>query len=134
MAIRNDGDWEGWIKFFLRGIVEVSASATETARAILKMREEHRRAFGGDSYILRLLDFLFERPLLTIRMAEEHLDCSFVKASSSVDTLVRAKVLRQVDEKKRNRLFRFDPYLELFDRQLAGAGPDAASPAQNSMA
>ena len=31
-AIRMDGDWEGWIKFFLRGVAEVSVEATKTAR------------------------------------------------------------------------------------------------------
>src|SRR5208337_73349 len=43
MAIRNDGDWEGWLKFFVRGVYEVSQEATETARQILGLREEHRR-------------------------------------------------------------------------------------------
>ena len=42
MAIRNEGDWERWLKFFLQGVYEVSQAATTTARAILKMREEHR--------------------------------------------------------------------------------------------
>jgi Fic family protein len=39
MAIRTYGDWEGWLKFFLRGIFEVSQSATATARSILNLRE-----------------------------------------------------------------------------------------------
>lgn len=37
MAIRHDGDWEGWLKFFLRGVYEVSQAATATARAILNL-------------------------------------------------------------------------------------------------
>jgi Fic family protein len=43
MAIRNDGDWEGWLKFFVRGVFEVSQEATETARGIVRLRENHRR-------------------------------------------------------------------------------------------
>jgi Fic family protein len=41
-AIRNDGDWEGWVAFFLRGVAEVSDSATVTARAIVELRETLR--------------------------------------------------------------------------------------------
>jgi Fic family protein len=46
MAIRNDGNWEGWLKFFVRGVFEVSQKATETARSIVRLREEHRRVLS----------------------------------------------------------------------------------------
>jgi Fic family protein len=39
MAIRNDGNWEGWLKFFLRGVAETSPSATRTAREILAFED-----------------------------------------------------------------------------------------------
>ena len=42
MAIRNDGHWEAWLKFFLKGVGEVSRSATETARRILELRQKHQ--------------------------------------------------------------------------------------------
>jgi hypothetical protein len=37
MAVRSEGHWEQWIKFFLRGVSEVSLDASETARKILKL-------------------------------------------------------------------------------------------------
>ena len=43
MAIRLSGDWEGWIKFFLRGVFQVSQAASDTARKILELRERYRR-------------------------------------------------------------------------------------------
>lgn len=33
--IRDEDDWEGWLKFFPQGVAEVSGEATETARKIL---------------------------------------------------------------------------------------------------
>src|ERR1700722_10155569 len=42
-SIRNDSDWEGWLKFFLRGVHQVGQEAAETARNILRIREERRR-------------------------------------------------------------------------------------------
>lgn len=41
-SIRDDGDWEGWLGFFLRGVVEVSTEATDTTRRVLMLREQHR--------------------------------------------------------------------------------------------
>src|SRR5208283_644880 len=58
-AVRRDGDWEGWLKFFLRGVYEVSQSATSTARTILNLREQHRQAVTDVGAGARLLDYLF---------------------------------------------------------------------------
>ncbi|MFN7001767.1 MAG: Fic family protein, partial [Elioraea tepidiphila] len=41
-AVRDAGDWEGWLAFFLDGVIEVSQQATHTAAAILRMREDYR--------------------------------------------------------------------------------------------
>ena len=63
MAVRKNGDWENWIKFFLRGIAEVSDEATESARAILKIKEDATNALykkdGTNSNYQRLLNYLF---------------------------------------------------------------------------
>ncbi|HNX49474.1 MAG TPA: Fic family protein [Thermoanaerobaculaceae bacterium] len=118
-AIRDDGNWEAWLKFFLKGVHEVSRQASDTARAILNLREEHReliaRLLGGSVAALRLLDMLFERPLLTVKMAEAHLGCSYVTANTLVEKLAAIGVLQEVTGFKRNRRFRYEPYLELFE-------------------
>jgi len=119
-AIRNDGDWEGWLRFFLRGIYEVSQAASNTARAILDLREKHRRQISAQSSAnnaLRLLDYLFEKPILSIRMAEKHLGCAYVTAAHIFDDLQRLGILREITGQQRNRRYRYDPYLALFDRQ-----------------
>ena len=117
-AVRRDGDWEGWLKFFLRGVYEVSQSATNRARAILGMREEHRQAvaeLGAGGAGARLLDYLFEQPIVTIRMVEKKIDCSYVTANKLVDQLVQLKFLREITGQQRNRRYRYEPYLALFE-------------------
>ncbi|MBF2008740.1 MAG: Fic family protein [Chlorogloeopsis fritschii C42_A2020_084] len=118
MAIRTDGDWEGWLKFFLRGVFEVSQSATATARSILNLRETHREIIGqkisSSNYGLRLLDFLFQQPIVTVRLVEEHLQCAYVTASKTVEQFVELGFLREITGWQRNRLYRYEPYLALF--------------------
>lgn len=43
-ALRERGDWEGWLAFFFGGEAAVSTEAAETARRILALREQHRAA------------------------------------------------------------------------------------------
>lgn len=121
MAVRNDGDWEGWLKFFLRGVREVSRAATETARAILNLREHQREMvaqhLAGSTNGLRLLDYLFEHPVLSVRMAQEALSCSYVTAGNVVQELEKLGILKEITGLQRNRLYRYEPYVALFDRQ-----------------
>jgi len=121
MAIRNGGDWEGWLKFFVRGVDEVSRDATETARTILNLREQHRQTIAaklaGSANGLQLLDVLFEQPVVTIRTVEQRLRCVYATASKLVDQFVRLGLLKEVTGSQRNRRFRYEPYLSLFEPQ-----------------
>ena len=118
MAIRNDGDWEGWLKFFLRGVSEVSQAATTTARSILDLREQHRQvltnAAGVRSNGLPLLDYLFEHPVITVRAAEKQLGCTFAAANKLVARFEELGLLKETTGWQRNRRFRYQPYLALF--------------------
>jgi len=116
MAIRNKGDWEGWLKFFLRGVHEVSHQATDTSRAILQLRERDRQMLGDNALGVRLLEYLFEQPLVTVRLVEKRLECSFATANKVVDQLEQLGLLKKVSASAlRNRRFRYEPYLALFE-------------------
>lgn len=120
MAVRTNGHWEQWIKFFLRGVSEVSLDATETARKILQLRETARAGLNsatGNSYLAyRLLDFLFINPLVSVKSVSSELGCSFGRASQLIESFQRAELplLEEVTGFSRNRRYRFKPYLDLF--------------------
>ena len=44
MAVRNEGDWESWLTFFVRGVAETAEEASTQARAIVELREKQRHA------------------------------------------------------------------------------------------
>ena len=114
-AIRFDGDWEGWMRFFLQGVIEVSRSATETARKILTLREASLdQALSGPAH--RLVKCLFEYPVINVRKAQTLLGCAFTTANKVVTELEDAGLLVEITGNRRNRRYRFDPYIRLFDR------------------
>lgn len=120
MAIRNEGNWEGWLKFYLRGVEEVSTQAIATSRRIFTLREEHRSAINkelGSGAVsgLRLLDYLYEQPIISVRMVERHLKSSFVTANKLVEQFGKLEILKETTGGQRNRRYSYLPYLALFE-------------------
>ena len=130
MAIRNDGNWESWLKFFLRGVEEVSTEAITTSRQIFALRENHRSVINKDlgsgaAAGLRLLDYLYEQPIVSVRMVETRLKSSFVTANKLVEQLVKLDILKETTGGLRNRRYSYDPYLELFE--FSRTAPDESA-------
>ncbi len=119
MAIRNDGNWEGWLKFFLKGVCEVSRSATETARKILELRQQHqaliRDKAANQTNAALLLDYLFEQPMVNVRLVEEHVKCAFVTADKLLKQFEELGIVKEVTGGQRNRRYEYSPYLALFE-------------------
>lgn len=119
-AIRNSGDWEGWLKFFLRGVYEVSISATNVARQIMDMREQHRQLISSEvtsaSNSHKLLDHMFQKPTFSINQAKDVMGCAFVTASTVVEKLEALALLREITGQERNRLYQYEPYVAVFQK------------------
>ncbi len=129
-AVRDHGDWEGWIKFFLTGIAVVSLEATETARSIVDLRERHRRMvterFGraaGNG--LTILETLFRSPIVTIGQVQKMLQITYPPASALVQRFVEAGILFEVTGQERYRVYQYSPYINLFADQREEMGYDA---------
>jgi Fic family protein len=130
MAVRFEGDWEGWLRFFLTGVATVAREAEQTARRIVELREELRRAAqSADKSVntLILLDHLFEQPIINVKAAQERLGVSFPAANAIVSDLQEVGILTEVTGGRRNRMFRFDPYLDLF-AEVAEVADDGTAP------
>jgi Fic family protein len=118
-AVRDDGDWEGWLEFFLRGVAEVSGQATETARRILALREQHRSritdAFGrAAGHGHRVLESLYKRPIVAVEDVRALTGTTYPAANQLVQRFVAQKILREITGQARHRRFRYDPYVKLF--------------------
>ncbi len=118
-AVRDCGDWEAWLGFFLRGVIEVAGEAAETARHILRLREEHRSAIttrlgraAGNGH--KVLDSLFDRPIVGVNDIRELTGTTYVAANNLVSRLVELGILAEMTGNARNRRFRYGPYIALF--------------------
>ena len=119
-AVRDTGDWEGWLAFFLQGVVEVSEEATRTARRILALREEHRVTVtdnlghaAGKGH--RVLEHLYRQPVMSVSRVQEIIGVSYSAANNLVARLVEAGILEEISGRRRNRIFSYQPYVRIFD-------------------
>lgn len=116
MAVRDEGDWESWLKFFFQGVYEVSQQATDTAQRIIAMREAHSALIQQEitgSNALRLLDYLFAHPFTSIQEAKDGIGVSYPTASTLVDRFVALGILKEMTGKQRNRGFAYTDYLRI---------------------
>ncbi len=116
---RDKGDWEGWLKFFLRGVAEVAQAATETARKIVKLREEHRALVTSSigrkaAKGLELLESLFFQPIGTVGAFADKTRLSFANTNKLANVFVTLGILVETTGQRRNRVFHYDSYLKLF--------------------
>ncbi len=118
-AIRDHGEWEQWLDFFVEGVAVVATEATDTARKILSLREKDREriaALGrrsGNAH--RLLDWLFHQPVVTVRLVEKVLKISQPAANALIASMAQAKILKELTGYRRNRRFSYASYLQLFE-------------------
>jgi Fic family protein len=116
MDVRINGNWEGWVKFFLRGIAEVARESAQTAQNIVEFRDEGLAAARSKGkHEAALLDMLFEHPIIDVRAAEKMLGTSYVTASQAVSSLEELGYLTEITGNKRNKIYRFSRYLDLFE-------------------
>jgi Fic family protein len=120
-AVREKGDWESWVRFFLEGVRTAADESTETTRRILMLREEDRAllAKGGNASgnLLRALDHLFVQPVTTPQLLASALDIQYATANNLVARLVDLKVLTEMTGYRRNRRFAYRKYLDMFEEE-----------------
>ena len=116
-AVRTDGDWEGWITFFLEAVATTANEATAAARDIFGIvRRDRQRVLNATSSTVmaaRLFEMLPEHPIVTIAKATSLLNTTKPTATKAVTALVDAKVLVETSGRKRDRTFCYNAYLDV---------------------
>ena len=120
-AIRTQGHWEPWLAFFLRGVSVTARVAAQTAHDIVALRESHRAAVVKNGKALVLLDALYRQPTVSVNNVAQLLSCTFPTAAKLVRDFAARGWLRELTGYERNRLWRYQPYLDLFHHETLDA-------------
>lgn len=117
--VRDEGDWEDWLKFFLRGVHDVAQEATATAHNIVSLRERDRALIAREmshsaGTATQLLERLYARPVTTVRLVEQRLNLTYRAANTLVAKFVDLGILQEMTQRQRNRRFAYAEYLKMF--------------------
>lgn len=126
-AVRVDGDWEGWLDFFLDGVATIADEAVASARELFALVAADRArvlAHAGMSVVaLRLFELLPRHPVVTVASVMKLVETTKPTAGRAIELLVAAGVLVETTGKKRDRSFVYRSYL---DRLRVGTELDGA--------
>ncbi len=99
LDVSRRGAWREWIAFFLRGVAEESRDSVLLAQRLQDLQENWHQKMavpGASALALRLVDSLFESPILTIPMAAGRLGVTYPTAKNHVEALERTGILSLV--------------------------------------
>ena len=114
--VRNHGDWEGWISYYLECVIESSEDATNAASTLYERVEADRKSLlkspGVTIPAVRLFELLVRHPFMTLAKARKLLDTTKPTASKALSLLEREGILRETTGKKRDRVYVYYDYLQ----------------------
>lgn len=119
-AIRETGDYEQWIKFFLEGIYDSGKSAIETANELIALRDKNIRKLRNEKYTKRTLEtmmkvfhYLEAHPIIDIGKTAEDLSIAYNTVSSAVNRFEKLGILHLVKKQGRNKVYSYKEYIDI---------------------
>jgi len=119
-AIRTDGDWEGWIKFFLEAVQNAAAKSERDVVALANLVGNDRRRLlanaKSNAVSLRLFELLPTMPRLSVDRVCSVLQTTFPTANMAIKLMEELGILTEVTGQKKNRTFSYAEYIKLLSQ------------------
>ena len=107
--VRTEGDWEGWLSFFLQGVFDTAQQAFRTAQQLIALFEQDRGRAGtlqrGAGSALQVLQYAQRKVVFSVPEADEALGISPPTIRKAVEGLETLGILDEVTGKGRNRVW-----------------------------
>lgn len=114
--VRVDGNWEDWLTFFLTGVLETSAAATQTARRLLHIFHRDGEAIRSEAAsVIRLHQHLQRKPVISIAEAARALHVSAPTATKALATLETRSIVREITGQPYRKLYAYREYLDVLN-------------------
>ena len=116
-AIRNDGDWEAWVSFFLEGVITTATDAHKNITAISTLFAQDRKRLLDATHVTpssyRLFELLPLMPRFNIEQVRHQLQTSFPTATAAIKILESLGIVKELTGHKKNRYYSYQAYVDL---------------------
>lgn len=115
--VREHGQWEAWLDFFLAGVAETANQAFDAATRIVDLFKEDRERISAQSdragSSLRIHELFQQHPFLTANQLVEYTSLSAPTVNAALADLQRFGILEEITGRKRGRVFSYRAYLTI---------------------
>ncbi|MBQ9817183.1 MAG: Fic family protein [Proteobacteria bacterium] len=115
--IRKNGNYEQWVKFFLRSIAEAARDSVNMAYQLSSLRNQHLSMISEDKRSSRdlalLLEYIEQHPIMDIQHVSSALSMTFNKVSRLIKKMIEMDILSETSNRQRNRVFCYHKYLDV---------------------
>ena len=116
--VRIKGEFEEWIKFFIKGICEISEDAISSIQKIIELKKADIEKIrnipkGNISNLLLIYDYLLKHPFLETEDIRRLSDLSKPTVNKLLETLIELEILELVEEKKRYKQYVYKKYVDI---------------------
>lgn len=108
LGVSQEGKWDAWLKYFVRGVAEQSKIAEENGHKILSLQKKYRQLVQKESAsapVSQVLDMLFLNPFVSLPGISNYLKITWPTAKAAVERLVKLEIVKEVSGRKRNRIY-----------------------------
>ncbi|MBI2844865.1 MAG: Fic family protein [Armatimonadetes bacterium] len=108
LRVSQRGEWHNWLLFFFQGVADESRDAAKRAKMLQDLQSEYRQRLTvtkASMSALRLVDLVFESPILTVPRIQQELGVAYNSAKSAVGKLVDAEILRARDDETYGKVY-----------------------------
>lgn len=116
--VRETGDYEQWVRFFLEGIIISAKSALITAEILIEIKENDMLKVLKASFtkrtqetVLSIFEYTLSHPLIDISTTADKLKLSYNTVKKGIDNLEKLGILKQINKHKRNKIYYYENYL-----------------------
>jgi hypothetical protein len=122
--VRNTGDWEEWLKFFLEGVIETVDQALDTIRLVLKLFAEDRQKienFGkASATTLIVYNYLQKTPIVDSKKITQDCNTSLPTTNKALSHLRELGIVKEITGKARNKIYVYGHYLDILNENSSG--------------
>ena len=116
-GISERGAWNDWLEYFLLGVARMSEDALSRAMRINRLLAAWQKRVSGESSNnpLRVVELLGGNPFITTKGVTDKLAVAFTTAQRAIERLERARIVKQVGDAKRDRVYCATALLDILE-------------------
>jgi Fic family protein len=117
LKVSQNGEWENWLIFFLRGVSEQAHNGIWQMTRLLELRQKYQEVVEAERNKKRtaeIVDFLFSKPIFSVKQMAGELKIPYKTANDYVEKLQQNMIIRESTGYDRNRVFCADEIFQLF--------------------